>query len=141
MMRAMIRALGVAGLAAMALLAMACQTSGGDVVYVSEEEGDAEIYVVDPDSGESAPLVRLASSTESEPRLSPDGESVAFVSGDSGSLDIRVVTVGEEESVEADCVPRGERGIAALELRRRLACVCDGPGRQRGRVRFGLGPG
>ncbi len=107
MMRAMIRALGVAGLAAMVLLAMACQTSGGDVVYVSEEEGDAEIYVVDPDSGESAPLVRLASSTESEPRLSPDGESVAFVSGDSGSLDIRVVTVGEEESVQRIASPEG----------------------------------
>ena len=76
---------------------IACQTSGQGIVYVSEVDGDAEIYLVDPDSGQSAPVERLPSSTESDPRWSPDGKYVAFVTSQSGNLDIRVASVDTEE--------------------------------------------
>lgn len=79
------------------LLGMGCQAAGHGVVYVSETNGDAEIYLVDPDTAESSPVAPLHSSTESGPRWSPDGESVAFVSAATGGLDIKIVTVGEHE--------------------------------------------
>ena len=87
--------------------AIACQTSGHDIVYVSEVDGDAEVYVVDPDSGEAGPMERLPSSTESEPRWSRDGKFVAFVSRESGNSDIRVVAVGGEESIPRLSLPDG----------------------------------
>ena len=77
---------------------MACASEGKGIVYVSEEDGNAEIYLVDPDSGESAPVERLPSSTESGPRWSPDGKYVAFVSGQSDDLNIRVASVDAEEA-------------------------------------------
>ncbi len=106
-MSGLLRAVGVAVFAVVVLGAMACQSSGAGVVYVSEVDGDAEIYVVDPDSGEATALVQLSSSTESDPRVSPDGETVAFVSGESGVLDIKVAEVGEEESVRSIAAPEG----------------------------------
>ena len=84
--------------AAVLATAMACQSSGYGIVYVSEVDGDAEIYLVDPESGESAPVERLPSSTESGPRWSPDGKYVAFVSGQPDNLDIRVVSVDTEDA-------------------------------------------
>ena len=87
--------------------AIACQTSGHGIVYVSEVDGDADVYLVDPDSGESAPLERLPSSTESEPRWSPDGKFVAFVSGEPGNSDVRVVAVGEAGAIPRLSSPDG----------------------------------
>ena len=80
--------------------AIACQTSGHGIVYVSEVDGDAEIYLVDPGSGESTPVERLPSSTESDPRWSRDGKLIAFVTGRDGDLDITASRVdGTEEAV------------------------------------------
>ena len=71
--------------------AIACQTSGHGIVYVSEVDGDAEIYEVDPDSGDSSLVTLRQSSTESGPRWSPDGKHIAFVSDDLGNLNINVI--------------------------------------------------
>ena len=75
--------------------AIACDASGQGIVYVSEMEGDADVYLVDPDSGNISPLTRRPSSTESGPRWSPDGKHIAFVSDDLGSLDIIAVDVSD----------------------------------------------
>ncbi len=98
MMSGLLRAL--APVFAIALLAAAagCGVSVHGVAYVSEVDGDAEVYIVDPDSGEAALVERLPASTESGPRWSADGKRVAFVSGQSGSLDIRVASVEGTEA-------------------------------------------
>ena len=70
---------------------IACQTSGQGIIYISEVDGDAEVYLVDPDSGDSSPVTRNPSSTESGPRWSPDGKHIAFVSDDLGNLNINVI--------------------------------------------------
>lgn len=72
---------------------IACETSGHRIVYVSEVDGDADIYLVDPDSGNSSLLTHRPSSTESGPQWSPDGKHIAFVSDGLGSLDIIAVDV------------------------------------------------
>ncbi len=77
---------------------IACGSAGQGIVYVSEEDGDAEIYIVDPDSGESYAVDRRPSSSESGPRWSPDGKYIAFVSGESGNLEISVATADGKET-------------------------------------------
>ncbi len=75
--------------------------SGQGVAYVSEVDGNAEIYVVDPDSGPPTPaqITARPSSAETSPRWSPDGRRIAFVSSESGNLDIRVASGDGEDAV------------------------------------------
>ena len=68
-----------------------CASEGRGIVYVSEADGNAEIYVVDPDTGESSLAALRSSSMESGPLWSPDGKSIAFVSDDRGNLNINVI--------------------------------------------------
>ena len=79
--------------------AMACASQSEGIVYVSEQDGNAEIYVVDPESGESYAVHPRASSTESSPQWSPDGTHIAFVSGEAGSLHIAVASANGNEPV------------------------------------------
>ena len=78
---------------------MACASEGKGIVYVSEEDGNAEIYVVDPESGDSYAVDSRPSSTESSPRWSPDGTYIAFVSGEPGNLHIAVASSDGKEPV------------------------------------------
>lgn len=87
--------------------AIACESSAPGIVYVSEADGDADIYLVDPDSEEAAPLERLPSSSESDPRWSHDGKLVAFVSRKQGDSDIRIVAVDGDDSIPGPSSPDG----------------------------------
>ena len=78
---------------------MACASGGKGIVYVSEEDGNAEIYVVEPESGDSYAVDSRPSSTESSPRWSPDGTYIAFVSGELGNLHIAVASADGKEPV------------------------------------------
>ena len=87
--------------------AVACETTGHGIVFVSESDGDAEVYMVDPDSGDVDAVASLPSSTESGPRWSPDGKHIAFVSGDPDGSDIMVVAIGEGDSGRPVSSPDG----------------------------------
>ena len=81
----------IAGLVLM--LAAGCSFgSGGDgrIVYVSDTDGDREIYLLDPETGESSPLTSNKSADE-DPRWSADGEKIAYVSVESGDREISVI--------------------------------------------------
>ena len=82
-------------LAAMALtLVMGCSfTRGGgsEIVYVSDTDGDRDLYVVDARTGETSRLTNNGGPDE-EPRWSPDGQQVAYVSRESGDKEINVIS-------------------------------------------------
>ena len=75
---------------ALMLLLVGCGSDADKITFVSEVDGDAEIYVIDPDSGEAVPLTDNHSS-DTNPIWSPDGKYVAYVSDESGDLEINVV--------------------------------------------------
>ena len=65
---------------------------GHPIVYVSEVEGNPDVYTVDPDSGEIIAVQRSPNS-EFGPTWSPEGERVAFVTGGAGSRDVNIVSL------------------------------------------------
>ena len=75
---------------ALLLLLIGCGSSTDKITFVSEVDGDAEIYVIDPESGVATPLPHNNSS-DTNPVWSPDGKLVAYVSDESGDLEINVV--------------------------------------------------
>ena len=66
-------------------------SGGNEIVFVSDTDGDREIYVVDADSGESSRLTNNSGPDE-EPRWSPDGNQIAYVSRESGDREINVIS-------------------------------------------------
>ena len=68
----------------------------GQIVYVSDKDGDQEIYLVDPDSGEITQLTNNGSPDE-EPHWSMDGDQVAYVSRESGDKEINVIDKDGEQ--------------------------------------------
>ena len=72
---------------------VSCIGIGGSdqpIVYVSEEEGNPDVYTVDPDSGDSS-VVEGGSSVETSPRWGPDGEMIAIVVDGGNGRDVVVV--------------------------------------------------
>jgi Tol biopolymer transport system component len=75
---------------AVAALLVGCGSETAKIAFVSEVDGDAEIFVIDPKTGISEPLTDNRSQ-DSSPVWSPDGKDLAYVSDESGDLEINVV--------------------------------------------------
>ena len=81
----------ILAMVALMALSIGCGSSGGDkITFVSEVDGDAEIYVIDAKTGETKPLTDNRS-RDFDPVWSPDGQQVAYVSDEAGDLEINVI--------------------------------------------------
>lgn len=82
----------------MALIALliGCGSDADRITFVSEVDGDAEIYVIDPESGIATPLTDNRSQ-DWDPAWSPDGKRVAYVSDESGDLEINVFDTEDKD--------------------------------------------
>ncbi|MCE2403896.1 MAG: PD40 domain-containing protein [Dehalococcoidia bacterium] len=83
---------------AMLLLAMGC-SSGEDpkLAFVSDRDGNPEIYTVNVDGSEQTRLT-VNNAVDSRPLWSPDRKWVAFVSEESGDPEINRLQVGPDEA-------------------------------------------
>jgi Tol biopolymer transport system component len=79
---------------------LACSGAGqAGIVFVSDRDGNMEIYSISPSGGEETNLTNSADD-EFEPRVSPDKRRVAFrVQYDDGS-DLDVIDLGMEDEAE-----------------------------------------
>ena len=72
---------------------MACGLFGGSdrpIVYVSEADGNPDVYVIDVETGESE-VVKRGPGSEFAPAWSGDGERIAFVVSMGGGRDVVIV--------------------------------------------------
>jgi Tol biopolymer transport system component len=74
---------------------------GGDLLFVSDREGQSDIYRYNAETGEQQNLTQHQS-YDAHPAVSLDGEQLAFVSLRGGDRDIYVMDL----NCEVDCVPR-----------------------------------
>ena len=78
------------------LMAAACGSSlENQIVFVSHIDGDDEIYLLDPDQGETLPLTNNTS-RDFNPKLSPKGDKIVYLTNESGGLEINLVDLKEE---------------------------------------------
>ena len=66
---------------------------GDTLVYVSERDGNSEIYILESDKDDPPQRLTNNESSESQPVWSPDGKRIAFVSDLHGEGEIFVMDV------------------------------------------------
>src|SRR5512132_1650272 len=71
------------------------ETANGALGFVSERDGNAEIYTMEPDGTGQVRLTNNASN-ESEPAWSASGRRIAYASTRAGNLDVYFSTNGRE---------------------------------------------
>lgn len=93
-MQAILSALEVEADASVQVLpaeALAASTTYTRMVYVSTISGNSDIYILNPEVPSIVYRVTFDTASDSEPRLSPDGSKIAFVSYRNGNAEIYVV--------------------------------------------------
>lgn len=72
-------------------LAAACgSSSGGLIAFVSTGDGDPEIFLVDPDTGEESRLTDNGR-RDLSPRWSPDRRGIIYLSDETGNVEVNLV--------------------------------------------------
>jgi hypothetical protein len=66
------------------------KSGNGKIAFVSDRDGNKEIYVIDPDGSN---LVRLTNhpGVDTDPTWSPDGSEIAFISDRSGNPEVHIM--------------------------------------------------
>ena len=94
---------------AVGLALTACGASDRPVVYVSEADGNPDVYTLEPESGQVM-AVRRGPESQFGPVWSPDGKSVALVAQNGDNRNVILVSL-EGEGAVAEVAPR--EGAAA----------------------------
>lgn len=91
-----------------ALAMVSCGQFGGSdrpIVFVSETDGNPDVYTVDPDGGEPQ-VVKRGPGSEFAPAWSPGGERIAYVVSRDGNRDV-VVVQADGDDAELRVSPSG----------------------------------
>ena len=78
-------------LALVALAVIACAEQNARISFISDRDGNEEIYVMNADGSDVARLTHTDGHIVGYPRWSPDGQRIAFTSDQNGNNDIYVV--------------------------------------------------
>jgi Tol biopolymer transport system component len=68
-------------------------SAAGHIVFVSTRNGDADIFIVDPDGNNEQLLTGEPDVNDESPAMSPDGRKIVFQSDRDGDIEIFVVNI------------------------------------------------
>ena len=86
---------------------MVCAAPLAQIAFVSERDGNREIYVMDAD-GENPRNLTNHPSSDRDPSWSPDGKYIAFVSKRDGNREIYVINADGENLQRLTNSPRND---------------------------------
>ncbi len=119
------RALYWAMAALLAFLVSGCSLvagQNGPIVYVSDADGNREIYLLDAESGESLRLTNN-DTADADPRWSYDGENIAYVSLEDGDREISAIDKNGSQKVRLTNNPGPDFSPRWSPVERKLAYV------------------
>ncbi len=100
----------------------------GKIVFVSDRDGNAEIYSCNPDGSNISRLTNNAA-MDDEPAWSPDGSHIAFVSDRTGHREIYIMNADGSNVVRRTfwrTIPKTRRGrqmVQGLRIRQIMAVL------------------
>lgn len=74
----------------------------GHIIFVSDRDGDENLYITSPDGLEQTRLTEIASEN---PRISPDGTRVAFASNTNDNMDVYVLEIATRNLIRVTDAP------------------------------------
>lgn len=107
-----------------AIVLSACGSPGPQIFFVSDRDGNMEIYSIDP-SGENEANFTNSRLDEFDPVVSPDRKSVAFMSGLPGMNTVEVMSVSDSERVAVTAVELQYRNVTWSPDSDRIAYVSE----------------
>ena len=103
----------------LALAAIACSEPNARIAFISDRDGDEELYVMNADGSDVTRLTHTGGHIICCPRWSPDGQRIAFTSNQNGNHDIYLVnadgsgltqlTHSDRDDSKPDWSPDGQR--------------------------------
>ncbi|MBI4218997.1 MAG: PD40 domain-containing protein [Chloroflexi bacterium] len=112
--------------AALVFFIAACGSARPDIYFLSDRDGDVDIYVRD---GDTAKIGRITSSVarERNPSVSPDGRKIAYLSERDGLLDLLVVDSDGKNEQRVGGPPGARLSFAWAPNGRRMAYEGETP--------------
>ena len=110
------------------LIAIACSGPNAKIAFISDRDGDAEIYVMSADGSDVTRLTDTGGHISSYPKWSPDGQRIAFSSSQSGNGEIYVMNADGSGLTQLTHSDRDDSNPVWSPDGQRIAFVSNRPG-------------
>lgn len=110
-----------------ALATTACAEQDARIAFISDRDGNEELYVMNTDGSDVTRLTDTGGHISSYPRWSPDGQRIAFSSEQNGNDDIYLVNVDGSGLTQLTHADRDDSNLAWSPDGQRIAFVSHRP--------------
>ena len=110
------------------LTAIACAEQDPKIAFISDRDGNEEIYVMNADGSDVTRLTDTRGNISSYPKWSPDARRIAFSSGQSGNGEIYVMNADGSDLTQLTHSDRDDSNPAWSPDGRRIAFMSGRPG-------------
>ncbi len=112
----------------LALASIACSEPNARISFISDRDGNEELYVMNADGSDVTRLTDTGGHIVGYPRWSPDGQRIAFVSDQNGNHDIYLVNADGSGLTQLTHSDKSDSNPAWSPDGQRIAFISGNPG-------------